>query len=319
MKLRPFRFGVLCEQMDTQRAWVSKAHQIEDAGYATLLIRDHFVGEPFGDQFAPIAALMAAAYATTTLRVGNLVLDNDYRHPVILAKEAATLDVLSQGRFELGLGAGWAKREYEQAGLPFDAPGVRVSRLEEALQVLKGLWAPGPLTFSGTYYTIDHLDGFPKPVQRPHPPIFVGAGGKRMLSLAAREASIIGFLMGDYSTGVEVDDPLKRLGAAVAQKIDWVRQAAGERFHDLELSIVMTPIHSEDQQRAAEHLASARGWSSISAQHVLDMPSIVIGSVEQMVEQLYQRRERYGFSYYIVTDQHMQTLAPVVAQLAGKA
>jgi probable F420-dependent oxidoreductase len=178
MKPRPFRFGVLCEQMDTQRAWVSKARQIEDTGYATLLIRDHVVGEPFGDQFARMAALMAAADATTTLRVGNLVLDNDYRHPVVLAKEAATLDVLSNGRFELGLGAGWAKREYEQAGIPFDAPGVRVSRFEEALQVLKGLWAPGPLTFSGTHYTIDHLDGFPKPIQRPHPPIFAGAGGQ---------------------------------------------------------------------------------------------------------------------------------------------
>jgi len=142
MKPRPFRFGVLCEQMDTQHAWVTKARQIEDAGYATLLIRDHFVGEPFGDQFAPIAALMAAADATTTLRVGNLVLDNDYRHPVILAKEAATLDVLSHGRFELGLGAGWAKREYEQAGILFDAPSVRVSRLAEALQVLKASGLP---------------------------------------------------------------------------------------------------------------------------------------------------------------------------------
>jgi probable F420-dependent oxidoreductase len=319
MKLRPFRFGVLFEQMDTQHAWVNKARQIEDAGYATLLIRDHFVAEPFGKQFAPFAALMAAADATTTLRVGNLVLDNDYRHPVILAKEAATLDVLSNGRFELGLGAGWAKHEYEQAGLPFDVPGVRVSRLEEALQVLKGLWAPSPLTFSGNYYAIDHLDGFPKPIQGPHPPILVGTGGKRMLALAAREATIIGFLSGDYSTGVAVDDPLKRLGAAVAQKIAWVRQAAGERFDDLELSMVLTTVHSEDQQRAAEHLASERGWSSISAEQVLDMPSIVIGSVKQMVEQLYQWRERYGFSYYIVTDEHMQTFAPVVAQLAGKA
>ena len=319
MNPRPFRFGVLCEQMDTQHAWVTKARQIEDVGYNTLLIRDHFISEPFGDQFAPIAALMAAADATTTLRVGNLVLDNDYRHPVILAKEAATLDVLSNGRFELGLGAGWAKREYEQAGMPFDAPGVRVGRLEESLRIIKGLWAPGPLTFSGNYYTIDQLNGFPKPIQRPHPPIFVGAGGKRMLSLAAREANIIGFLMGDYSTGVEIDDPLNRLGAAVAQKIAWVRQAAGERFDDLELSLVITPVQTEDQQQAAEHLASERGWSSVSAEQVLDMPSIVIGSVDLMVEQLYRRRERYGFSYYVVTDQRMKTFAPVVAQLAGKS
>ncbi|HLV99506.1 MAG TPA: TIGR03621 family F420-dependent LLM class oxidoreductase [Ktedonobacterales bacterium] len=317
MPPRPFRFGVLCEQMDTQRNWVSKARQIEDAGYAILLIRDHFVREPFGDQFAPLLALLSAADATT-LRVGTLVLDNDYRHPVLLAKEAATLDVLSQGRFELGLGAGWAKHEYEQAGLPFDAPGVRVSRLEETLQILKGLWASHPLAFSGTHYTLASLEGFPKPIQQPHPPILVGASGKRMLALAAREATIIGFLTSDYSTGVEVDDPLQRVGTAIAQKMSWVRQAAGERFRDLELSLVATPVHSEDQQRAAEQVAVARGWSSISAEQVLDMPSLVIGSVEQMVEQLYQRRERFGFSYYLVTDQHLQTLAPVVARLTGK-
>lgn len=319
MKPRPFRFAVLCEQMDSQQSWVDKARQIEENGYATLLIRDHFVREPFGDQFAPLVALMAAADATTRLRVGTLVLDNDYRHPVLLAKEAATLDVLSQGRFELGLGAGWAKHEYEQAGLAFEAPGVRVSRLEEALQVLKGLWAPGPLTFRGTHYTIDQLEGFPKPVQRPHPPLLVGASGKRMLALAAREANGIGFLMGDYSTGVGVDDPLQRVGAAVAEKIAWVRQAAGARFGDLELSIMLTVVPTEDQHRAAAALAAERGWSSIATEQVLEMPSILIGSVEQMVEQLYQRRKHYGFSYYIVTDQAMHALAPVVAQLAGKA
>lgn len=318
MRSRPFRFGVLCEQMNTRQSWVTKARQIEDSGYATLLIRDHFIREPFGDQFAPMIALMAAADATTTLRVGNLVLDNDYRHPVLLAKEAATLDVLSHGRFELGLGAGWAQHEYEQAGLPFDPPGMRVSRLKEALQVLKGLWENDPLTFSGDCYSIDHLNSFPKPVQRPHPPILLGASGKRMLALAAREANIIGFLTGDYSTGVELDDPLKRVGPAVAEKIDWVRQAAGDRFDDLELSMVLTVIHSEDRHRAAEQMAAARGWSNVSAAQVLEMPSVVIGTMEQIIEQLYQRRELYGFSYYIVTDHHLQTLAPVVARLAGK-
>jgi probable F420-dependent oxidoreductase len=283
-----------------------------------LLIRDHFISDPFGDQFAPVAALMAAADATTTLHVGNLVLDNDYRHPVILAKEAATLDLLSNGRFELGLGAGWAKREYEQAGMSFDLPGMRVSRLEESIQIIKGLWSPGALTFSGTYYNINQLDGFPKPVQRPHPPILLGASGKRMLSLAAREATIIGVLMGNYSTGAMIDDPLTRLGPAIDQKIAWVRQAARERFDNLELSMMITPVYTEDQQKAAEGVASERGWSSTSAEQVLDMPSILIGPVEQMVEQLHQRRERYGFSYYIVTDRHVESFAPVVAQLAGK-
>lgn len=317
MGLRPFRFGVVCEQMNAQPAWATKARQIEEAGYATLLIRDHFIREPFGEQFAPIVALMAAADATTRLRVGSLVLDNDYRHPALLAKEAATLDVLSQGRFELGLGAGWAGYEYEQAGIPFDPPGVRVSRLQEALQVLKGLWADGPLTFEGAHYHIKQLDGFPKPIQRPHPPILVGASGKRMLALAAREADSIGFLMGDYTTGVEIDDPSQRMGAAIEQKLAWVRQAAGERFEGLELSLMLTVVIAEDQQRAAEQLAIARGWSGISVEQVLEMPSIVIGSVEQIAEQISQRRERYGFSYYIVSDQYIHQFAPVVAQLGG--
>src|SRR5713101_8332664 len=173
-KLRPFRFGVICEHMQSAEEWVTKARHAEDYGYSTLLIRDHFIREPFGDQLAPLIALMAAANATKTLRVGSLVLDNDYRHPVILAKEAATLDLLSGGRFELGIGAGWLRAEYEQAGMLFEAPGVRVGRLTEALHVLKGLFADQPLTFSGSHYTISNLDGFPKPLQRPHPPILVG-------------------------------------------------------------------------------------------------------------------------------------------------
>ncbi|HKB46999.1 MAG TPA: TIGR03621 family F420-dependent LLM class oxidoreductase, partial [Ktedonobacterales bacterium] len=198
-RAHPFRFGVIGEHLSSAEAWSTTARQAEQLGYSTLFIRDHFIPDPFGDQFAPMIALMAAADATKTLRVGSLVLDNDYRHPVILAKEAATLDVLSNGRFELGLGAGWAKTEYQQAGLSFDAPGVRVGRLEEAVQVIKGLFADEPLTFSGTYYRIDQLNGYPKAIQQPHPPILIGASGKRMLAIAAREANSIGILNGDYS------------------------------------------------------------------------------------------------------------------------
>src|SRR6266550_2451379 len=191
---RPFRFGVICEHMQSAEEWVTKARQAEEYGYSTLLIRDHFIREPFGDQLAPLIALMAAANATKTLRVGSLVMDNDYRHPVMLAKEAATLDLLSGGRFELGIGAGWLRSEYEQAGMVFEPAGVRVSRLEEAIQVLKALFADQPITFAGDHYTITNLSGFPKPTQRPHPPILVGAGSKRMLALAAREADIVGIL-----------------------------------------------------------------------------------------------------------------------------
>ena len=316
-KAHPFRFGVIGEHMSSAEAWRTIARKAERLGYSTLFIRDHFIPEPFGDQFAPLIALMAAADATTTLRVGSLVLDNDYRHPVILAKEAATLDVLSNGRFELGLGAGWAQAEYQQGGIAFDTPGIRVSRLEEAVHVIKGVFASEPLTFSGTYYRIDHLTGFPKPIQQPHPPILIGASGKRMLALAAREATIIGILNGDYSTGIEIDDPLKRSPEAMTEKIQWIRQAAGERFDQIELSMVIAPILTSDRQQEAEHCARQHGWNTIRPEDVLEMPSIFIGSVEQITKQMEERRERYGFSYYIVSDANMETCAPIVARLAG--
>src|SRR3989442_2131618 len=172
---------------------------------------------------------MAAASVTKTMRVGSLVIDNDYRHPVVLAKEAATLDLLSGGRFELGLGAGFLKTEYDKAGVTFDSAGVRISRLAEALQVLKGLFADGRLTFRGQHYRIDGLDGYPKPVQRPHPPIHIGAGSKRMLMLAGREADTIGLLNSSTRTGTLVDDPVEGLAATLAHKLAWVREGAGER------------------------------------------------------------------------------------------
>jgi len=316
-RLHTFRFGVISEQMSSAEAWATTARQAEQLGYSTLFIRDHFIPDPFGDQFAPMIALMAAADATRTLRVGSLVLDNDYRHPVVLAKEAATLDVLSHGRFELGLGAGWAKAEYQQAGISFDAPGIRVGRLEEAVHVIKGLFASEPLTFSGTHYHIDQLNGYPKPIQRPHPPILIGATGKRMLAIAAREANTIGILNSDYSTGVEIDDPLKRSPAAVAEKVQWIRQAAGERFDHVELNMVIAPILTSDRRQGAEQCARQHGWNTIRPENVLEMPSIFIGSVEQISEQMDERRERFGFSYYIVSDADVETFAPIVARLAG--
>ncbi|GAC1308338.1 MAG: LLM class F420-dependent oxidoreductase [Ktedonobacteraceae bacterium] len=316
--MRPFRFGVICEHMQSSEEWITKACQAEDYGYATFLIRDHFIQEPFGDQLAPLIALMAAARATKTLRVGSLVLDNDYRHPVMLAKEAATLDLFSNGRFELGIGAGWLRFEYEQAGMAFETPGVRVSRLEEALHVLKGLFASEPLTFAGNYYTLTNLDGFPKPVQRPHPPILVGAGSKRMLALAAREANIVGILPKALRSGTISEEVTERLPATIAQKVEWVRQAAEERFHELELSMVITAIFTEQRRQRAEQLMHEREWSGIAVEQVLDMPSLFIGTPDQLVEDLLRRREQYGFSYFVVSDASMEAFAPVVTRLAGR-
>ena len=314
---RPFRFGVFGESVRSRAALLDTARSAEDSGYATFLIRDHFIEEPFGHQLAPLTALATVAGATNRLRVGSLVLANDYRHPVILAKEVATLDVLSNGRVELGLGAGFSQPEYAQAGIRFDPPGIRVDRLEEAIHVLKGLFAAGPFTFTGKHYSVSQVDGFPKPVQRPHPPILVGASGKRMLSIAAREADIIGFQTVATANGVVSDDPSLRLAAAVAQKIDRVRQAAGERFARIELSMVITVVIAERRQQAAEQFARDRGWGGISAEQVLAMPSMFIGSVDQIVEEMQARRERYGFSYYVLFDHAMEMAAPIVARLTG--
>ena len=314
---RPFRFGVFGETARSRAALLDTARRAEDSGYSTFLIRDHFIEEPFGHQLAPLTALATVAAVTNRLRVGTLVLSNDYRHPAMLAKEIATLDLLSNGRVELGLGAGFSKTEYDSAGIPFDPPGVRVDRLEEAIHVLKGLFAAGPVTFAGKHYSVTHLDGFPKPAQRPHPPILIGAAGKRMLSIAAREADIIGFQTVSTTNGVVSNDPNVRLAAAVAQKVEQVRQIAGDRFGRIELSMVVTVVIADRRRQAALQFASDRGWDATSADQVLEMPSIFIGSVDQIVEEMHARRDRYGFSYYVVFDQAVEKVAPIVARLAG--
>lgn len=316
---RPFRFGVICEKMGTREAWYAKVRRIEELGYATLLLRDHFMPGTFGDQFAPISALMAAAMLTNTLRVGSMVFDNDYRHPVILSKEAATLDVLSGGRFEFGLGAGWMVSEYEQAGFPFDAPGVRVDRFEEALRIFKGLFAEEPLTFAGKHYTITGISGFPKPLQRPHPPILIGAGGRRMLAIAAREADIVGIMAGPLTAGEPtVNDPAAYSAQSFARKIALLRETAGERFSRLELSVITNPVFTDNRRAGAEQIAQRRGWNGTPVEEILEMPSIFIGTVEQVAGQMLERRERFGISYYMTTDSTMEAFAPLVERLAGK-
>jgi len=315
---RPFRFGIINEHMTTRQRWQDQARRAEALGYATFLMRDHFVPDSFGDQFAPFAALMAAADATTTLRVGNLVIDNDYRHPVVLAKEAATLDLLSDGGFELGLGAGWLQGEYDQAGIPYDPPGVRVSRMEEAIHVLKGLFADGPLSFTGSHYVIAGLDGFPKPAQRPHPPLLIGGGGKRMLCIAGREADIVHLLSRPIANGTLVAEPGDYRTSSVMEKIGRLRGAAGDRFAHIELSLMPTIAIADDRRAATERLIVEQGWEGVPVEAVWDMPSIFIGSIDQIVAEMRERRDSLGFSYIIVTDDDMERCAPIVAELAGR-
>ncbi|MGH2550935.1 MAG: TIGR03621 family F420-dependent LLM class oxidoreductase [Thermomicrobiales bacterium] len=314
---RPFRFGVINEHMTTRAGWVESARKAEELGYATMLIRDHFVPDFFGDQFAPLAAMMSAADSTTTLRIGTLVIDNDYRHPVVLAKETATIDLLSDGRLELGLGAGWLEREYIVAGLDYDRPGVRIDRVEEAIAVLKGLWGDGPVNFSGQHYHITDLEGYPKPAQRPGPSLLIGAGHPRMLRIAGREADIVGFLTTSVATGTVVDVPTNRMWETVEKQVGYVREGAGDRFDQIELSGIVTLLITDRRRTQTEELIRARGWNELSVEDVWSMPFVFIGSIDEIAEQMRERRERLGFSYFIVDDANIDTLAPIVAKLAG--
>jgi probable F420-dependent oxidoreductase len=315
---RRFRFGVINETTAARDEWIAHVRRVEAYGYSTFLIRDHFVPDYFGHQFAPFAALTTAANITSSLRVGSLVFDNDYRHPVMLAKEAATLDLLSGGRFELGIGAGWLQSEYEQAGIAFEPAAVRISRLAESIVILKGLFAESPLTFAGSQYAVKDLNGFPKPAQRPHPPILIGAGHKRMLTLAGREADIVGIMTTSVATGQMVDDPFARMPDRLAQQVAWVREGAGKRFSTIELSTVLT-IHVTDRRHAfTEQWIAERGWGGLSAEQIWNMPAVLIGSIDQICENLYRCREQLGFSYFLVSDTEAEEVAPIVARLAGK-
>ena len=307
---RSFRFGVQEHGAPSARAWQEKARLVESLGYATLYLPDHFT-----DQVGPIAALMAAADATTRLRVGSLVFDNDYRHPVVLAKEAATIDLLSDGRLDLGLGAGWMASDYEQAGIPFDSPGTRISRMEEGLKIIKGLFAGGSFSFVGEHYQVKDIEGSPIPLQKPHPPILLGGGGRRMLRLAAREADIVNVNF-DLREG-RVNRDLVRTGLAEAtdEKLGWIKDAAGDRLDQIELSVTIFLANiTDDRESIGAAMAAPLGADS---KDILAMPHFLIGTVDEVVEDLQRRRARYGISYVIVPGEVAEVFAPVVARLAG--
>ena len=258
---------------------------------------------------------MAAADATTTLRVGSLVFDNDYRHPIVLAKEAATLDLLSDGRLDFGLGAGWMSSDYEQTGIPLDSPGTRIERMAEALEIIKQFFGGGSVSFAGKHYQISGVEASPLPVQKPHPPIILGGGGRRMLGLAAREADIVSI---NYKlTEGRINRSLVRTGmsGATDEKLAWIKDAAGDRFSEIELcATVFTYSLTDDRNGVAEAFAS--GLES-EPQQILESPHFLIGTIDQMVEDLEARRERYGISYVIVPDAAFELLAPVVERLTG--
>ena len=307
---KPFRFAMQLNGAPSGVEWRDLARKVEDLGYSTLYVPDHF-----DDQWAPVVAITAAATATTTLRVGALVLDNDYRHPVVLAKELATLDLLSEGRLEAGIGAGWMRTDYEASGIPYDDPAVRVERFEEGLQIMKALWADGRCTFSGKHYEINDAKGLPRPYSTPHPPIVVGGGGKRVLSIAARYADIIGVNANLRAGAVGPEVAASSLPERFDERITWVKEAAGDRIDDLELQVLtVVAAVTDDRDGMAAMFAPAFG---IDPEVALDIPMVLVGTVDQICETLHERRERWGFSYYVLHIQDIDTFAPVVERLAG--
>jgi probable F420-dependent oxidoreductase len=281
------------------------------------MLRDHF-----DQQLAPIAAMTAAACATTTLNVGCLVFDNDYRHPLVLAKEMTTIDRLSGGRVEVGLGAGWMEPDYTQSGIPFDAPRDRASRLIEAVTVIKAFFAGGPVDFTGEHYTITGHELYPPSLRQPRPRILLVAGGPRLTRLAATEADIVAINPAKKSNAEWADQNLSDASAeAVDRKVNAVRDAAGARYDDIELQIVVPfVVPTDDREGTAQAIADslpADPEVDLSAKTVLSSPFVLIGTEDQICETLVERRDRWDLSYYVFNDDSIDAVAPIVARLAG--
>jgi probable F420-dependent oxidoreductase len=318
--MRPFRFlGTAAAGVVAPAELAATARRAESLGYSALVLPDHLL-----EQYAPVPLLATVAAVTERIRIGTFVLNVDLRHPAVLAQELASLDVLSGGRLEIGIGAGWNRPEYEAIGVPYDPVGVRVERLAEAVAVLKGCFADGPFSLAGKHYTITDHDGLPKPAQRPHPPLFIGGGGRRTLTLAGREADIVGLAPRPMAGAPAYAgaDPRSITLAGTEEKVGWVREAAGDRFADLELNCypsggpgVVTDDARGEAARRADRMLAATGIG-ISVDDVLASPHVFIGSVDALVEKCLMLRERFGISSIMFDG--IEELAPVVERLAGR-
>ena len=320
---RPFRFAVQSFSAASALEWRERARRIEDLGYSALHLADHVLGpgeamdgtnHPI-QELAAVTAMAMAAEATSTLRIGCRVFCIDYRHPAVLAKEAATLDLLSDGRLELGLGAGWLRAEYDALGIPFDEPRVRIQRLEEVVGALRAHMGPGPIKFSGQHVSLHGFEGAPKPVQKPGPPIMIGGGSRRVLSLAAREADIVSFNFNNRAGILGPDGVQSGTAERTARKLVWVREAAGDRFDDLELEIgAYFTVVTDRGAATAKGMAGAFG---ITPEEMAVHPHALIGSIAAICEELERRRAEYGISYVTVPDTAADPFAPVAARLSG--
>lgn len=308
---KPFRFGIQASKAASRAEWVEMAKKAEAHGYDVLTMPDHF-----DDQLAPVPALMTVADATTSLRIGALVWDNDYKHPLVLAKELATMDVLSDGRLEIGIGAGWMRSDYDTAGMQYDSPGVRIDRFIEGVAVIRGHMGAETFSYSGKHYTITNLNGLPKPVQQPCPPILVGGGGKRVLTYAACEVDIIG-INGTLTAGVVGPEAIASMTAeAVDEKVAIVAEAGAHRLDDIEMNVRAFFVNVTDNR--SEAVSGMASLIRVPEEMIINTPFALIGSPQSIIEDLLARRERWGFSYVIVGAQDIEPFAPVVAALRGK-
>lgn len=308
------RFGVVNETVLSGPAWIDHVRRIEDAGVDVLLVRDHLSADALGPQWAPFSALATAAAVTERLHVGTMVLSNDFRHPTVVAQEAATLADLSGGRFELGIGAGWFEPEFRGVGIPFERAGVRIARLEESLRILKPLLAGETVTFTGRYYRVEAFSLAARSAEPP--PLLIGGGGPKMLALAGRVADIVGVLPAPIRDSTDGDDAVDRLPDAFDRKLDVLRQAAGpERFAQLEICAFVTIEITNRKRDATERLIAERKWAGVTPEDVWAMPTMLVGSVDDVRAQLHERRQRFGLSYLVASDKDLETVARVVAAL----
>lgn len=308
--VQPFRFAVYTNNSDEADDWSAFARRAEELGYVALYVTDHL-----SRQLAPTAALAAAAAVTRQLRIGPYVFANDFRHPLLVAREAATLDRLSNGRLDLGLGAGWKRGDYRQLGMAYDPPGIRIDRLVESLGIIKRLLAGEEVTHEGRFYRLDRARVQPAPIQRPHPRIMLGGGGPRVLRLAAREAQIVSFVPQSSPRG----RPMLRHAteAALAARVEQVRTAAGARFDELELNIF---VGDAGVVGGSQPISASLGALLKSAAPAVagGSPYLLYGTIDHLREQLLRRRDRTGVSSYGIPARVMEAFAPLVAQLAGR-
>jgi len=308
---RRFRFALQLVQASSGIEWAEMARRAEADGFAVLSLPDHL-----GDQFAPVPALAAAAMVTSRIRFSMFVLANDNRHPGILAKEIATVDLLSGGRMELGIGAGWTKTEYDALGISFDKPSIRIERLGEAVKILRGAFTQDAVTFAGKYYRVTDLAIRPRPAQKGGIPIVMGGGGPKMLALAAREANVVS-VASNNAKRPRMTDPLDGFAFdKVAAQVAGVREAAGARFDSLELNCRILAVAVTDDRVAAARQLSAQ--MQVPAEDLLSSPFAFIGSIDQIGAQIERQREQLAVSYYTISQRHAAPLAPLVERLTGK-